>query len=233
VARTVRDRVSGDAWRAIVQVNQELARGTGVTGPRAIGALLDLLNRTILGLAAFSGMAVDSMSRGLGWRFLDAGRRIERAIHILSLLKATLTRPASPEGPVLEAILDVGDSSMTYRRRYLSTLQAAAVVDLLLTDETNPRSVLFQTEALEDHVEAFPQEAGAPRSPQQKLVLEAASMLRLADVSAICTPDEEGARPDLRILLERLSEIFPELSTSLSSVYLSHATASRQLAGWP
>jgi uncharacterized circularly permuted ATP-grasp superfamily protein/uncharacterized alpha-E superfamily protein len=230
VARTVRDRVSGDAWRTIAQVNQELFRGAGVTGPRALGVLLDLINRVVLALAAFGGVAMDSMSRGLAWRFLDAGRRIERAIHMVALLKATVARASVVEGPVLEALLEVADSSMTYRRRYLATLQAAPVVDLLLTDETNPRSVLFQTDTLGMHIEALPREPGA-RTPQQRLILEAAAQLRLADVSEICTTDEDGERPGLLVLLERLEQIFPELSSSLSSVYLSHATTARQLQG--
>jgi len=231
VARTVRDRVSGDTWRAIAQVNQELLRGTGVTGPRALAAHLDLINRVVLALAAFSGVAMDSMSRGLAWRFLDAGRRIERAIHMTSLLRATVVRARAPEGPVLEALLEVADSSMTYRRRYLATLEAASVVDLLLTDETNPRSVLFQADTLGAHLDALPREPGSPRSPQQRLILEAAGRLRLADVSAFCIVDETGERPRLSALLERLREVFPELSISLSSVYLSHATAARQLQG--
>jgi uncharacterized circularly permuted ATP-grasp superfamily protein/uncharacterized alpha-E superfamily protein len=231
VARTVRDRVSGDTWRAIAQVNQELLRGTGVTGPRALAAHLDLINRVVLALAAFSGVAMDSMSRGLAWRFLDAGRRIERAIHMTSLLTATLARARVPEGPVLEALLEVADSSMTYRRRYLATLQAGPVVDLLLTDETNPRSVLFQTDTLAAHLDALPREPGSPRSQQQRLILEAAGQLRLADVSEFCIADGGGERPRLAALLDRLGEIFPELSISLSSVYLSHATAARQLQG--
>jgi uncharacterized alpha-E superfamily protein len=174
---------------------------------------------------------MDSMSRGLAWRFLDAGRRIERAIHMTSLLTATVARARVPEGPVLEALLEVADSSMTYRRRYLATLQAGPVVDLLLTDETNPRSVLFQTDTLAAHLDALPREPGSPRSPQQRLILEAAGQLRLADVSEFCVADAGGERPRLAALLDRLGEVFPELSVSLSGVYLSHATAARQLQG--
>jgi len=233
LARTVRDRVSGDTWRAIAQVNQELYRGTGVTGPRALGALLDLINRVVLALAAFSGVAMDSMSRGLAWRFLDTGRRIERAIHMVSLLESMVAHASSPEGPVLEALLEVADSSMTYRRRYLATMQAAPVVDLVLTDETNPRSVLFQTDTLAAHLDALPRDPGAPRSAQQRLVLEATGQLRLADMTEICEAGEKGDRPRLLALLDRLAAIFPELSSSLSSVYLSHATAARQLQGSP
>ena len=81
------------------------------------------------------------MTRGPGWRFLDMGRRIERAVHALALLRSTLVEPAADEDPVFEALLEIADSSMTYRNRYLTNLQLPPLLDLLLTDETNPRSV--------------------------------------------------------------------------------------------
>jgi uncharacterized alpha-E superfamily protein len=236
VARTVRDRISGDTWRALVQVNQDVHERPRVQGPRELGELLSLLNHILLALAAFSGLGIDSMSRGLGWRFLDAGRRLERAIHITSLLRTTVASPiaaAAQEGPVLEAVLEVADSSMTYRRRYLATLQAAPVVDLLLADETNPRSVLYQVRALADHIEALPREPGRPRSQQQKGVLEALAEIQLADVTEICTPGADGERPRLRSLLERLGVLFPELSNSLWGIYLSHAAPARSSEGDP
>ncbi len=231
VARTVRDRISADTWRTLVQVNQDVHERPRVQGPRALGELLSLLNHILLALAAFSGLGIDSMSRGLGWRFLDAGRRLERAIHITSLLRTTVAAPTVQEGPALEAVLEVADSSMTYRRRYLATLQAAPVVDLLLADETNPRSVLYQVRALAEHIEALPREAGQPRSPQQKVLLEALAEIQLADVTEICTAGEDGERPRLRSLLERLGLLFPELSNSLWGIYLSHAAPARTSEG--
>jgi uncharacterized alpha-E superfamily protein len=224
VARTLRDRISGDMWRAVAQLNQDVHERRPEAGPRAMGENLNLVNQILLALAAFSGLGIDSMSRGLGWRFLDAGRRLERALHIVTLLRATLGAAGPQEGQVLEAILETADSSMTYRRRYLATLQAGPVVDLLLADETNPRSVLYQVRALGDHLDALPREAGAPRSPQQLLLYEATASIQLADINAICTPGEGGERPRLQALLERLAYLLSELSNSLSGAYLNHAS---------
>ena len=76
----------------------------------------------LVSLAAFGGLATESMTRGQGWRFLDMGRRLERSVHTLSLLRSTLATVATgSEGPLLEAVLEIADSSMTYRRRYLSS----------------------------------------------------------------------------------------------------------------
>jgi uncharacterized circularly permuted ATP-grasp superfamily protein/uncharacterized alpha-E superfamily protein len=224
VARTLRDRISGDMWRALVQLNHEVHERPADAGPRALGEILSLVNQILLALAAFSGLGIDSMSRGLGWRFLDAGRRLERALHIVTVLRSTLASASPQEGPILEALLEVADSSMTYRRRYLATLLAAPVVDLLLADETNPRSVLYQVRALGDHLDALPREPGAPRSPQQLILYEATASIQLADVNALCTPVEGGERPRLQALLDRLAFLLPELSNSLSGAYLNHAS---------
>ena len=85
------------------------------------------------------------MTREAAWRFLDMGRRLERALNTALVARAGAGRRArADEAPVLEALLDTADSAMTYRRRYRATLQVAPVVDLLAADEGNPRSILFQ-----------------------------------------------------------------------------------------
>jgi uncharacterized circularly permuted ATP-grasp superfamily protein/uncharacterized alpha-E superfamily protein len=231
VGRAARDRVSNDTFRTIARVDQEI-RDSALASTRAntLGALMRLLDRTITALAAFSGLAMDSMTRGQAWRFLDMGRRLERGVHVLSLVHGAFAVPCKQESALLEAMLEVADSSMTYRRRYLATLQVAPVVDLLLTDETNPRSVAFQIAALADHVDALPREPGMPTTPLQKLVITALAQLRLADITQVCEANEQRARPSLLEMLERLSKVLPELSNALSEAYLSHAAVSRQLS---
>jgi uncharacterized alpha-E superfamily protein len=148
----------------------------------------------------------------------------------VTLLRATTTHLLDQERPLLEAVLEIADSGMTYRRRYLATLQAAPVVDLLLADDTNPRSVLYQMRALDDHIRALPPLPGAGvRSPQLRLVLSAQNELELAEIERMCAPDEHGARPALDQLLRRLGTILPALSDSLSDTYLNHATVPRHL----
>jgi len=119
---------------------------------------------------------------------------------------------------------------MTYRRRYLAMLQAAPVVDLLLCDETNPRSVLYQARALTDHVRALPPLPGAAvRTPQLRLALTAQQELELAEIEQLCQLDADGARPTLDAMLRRLGTTLPALSDSLSDSYLNHATVPRHL----
>jgi uncharacterized alpha-E superfamily protein len=171
------------------------------------------------------------VTRGEGWRFLDMGRKLERSLHTINLLRGALATVHGQEGPLLEALLEVADSSMTYRRRYQESVQAAAVLDLLLADETNPRSLAFQLAALADDVEHLPRDANHPgRSPEQRLMLSSLTALRLADIDQLARVDAEGHRPELRELLGRLATALPALSDALTQTFLSHLQTSRHLA---
>ncbi len=125
--------------------------------------MLETLEDLVINLTAFSGLTGENMTRSLGWKFLDMGRRLERGAHTIRLLQSTLVTTETPEAPLLEALLEVAESSMTYRRRYRSALQTAPVLDLLLADETNPRSLAFQLAALASHVGNLPRDHTSPR----------------------------------------------------------------------
>ncbi len=234
VAGTARDRISTDMWRVLN--NMKLRPDNDWSDPpevtrRTLSDVLDLLNETLITLSAFCGLAMDSMTRGQAWRFLELGRRIERGLHLVSLLKGTLTQLTANEGPLLEAILEIADSAMTYRRRYLSSLQVAPVLDLLIADESNPRSIAFQWASLSDAVDNLPrdpQQIG--RSPEQRLVLAALTALRLCDIDRLAQASPQGVRPHLEELLNRLEADLPALSDTITRRFLSHLLPSRQLA---
>ena len=228
--RLVRDRISTDTWRVLAALDDEVHAREDSLGRDSLGTLHEVLNRVVVRLAAFSGLVMESMTRGQAWRFLDMGRRVERAMTLLMLVRGSLTEPCTREGPLLESVLDIADSVMTYRRRYLATLQVAPVVDLLLTDETNPRSVIYQMEALTGHIATLPNTLDGMRTPQQGIILSVLTDLKLADIDRLCTVGERGERPRLYALLRDLSTQIPVLSDSLSDRYLNHATVSRHLS---
>lgn len=120
---------------------------------------------------------------------------------------------------------------MTYRRRYLSSVQAAPVLDLLLADETNPRSLAFQLVALAGHVEHLPHDDSKPHSPtEQQVAMAALSDVRLANIGDLARATDEGLRPNLDELLKRLGQHIPLLSEKITQNYLTHVQASQQLA---
>jgi uncharacterized alpha-E superfamily protein len=174
---------------------------------------------------------MESMTRGHGWRFLDIGRRLERALQLLSLLRAAFATGAESESTLLEALLAVADSSITYRRRYLAGLQAAAVVDLLLVDAGNPRAVLFQVAALRDHLLCLPHDDTQARlRPEERLALACLTRLQLLDVIPACVATTTGKPPPIYDVLSEIAANLSTLSDALCDSYLTHAVMSRALA---
>jgi len=233
VAGTVRDLISLDMWRVLNGLSDfpyDLRETYGHEGPTPADVLA-LLNRTVISLAAFGGLAVESMTRSDGWRFLDMGRRIERSVHMIALLKGTMTPTHTHESPVLDALLEVADSSMTYRRRYLNMLRPEAVLDLLVFDESNPRSLATQLAMLEDDVSHLPRSTTkVGRAPESRLTLAALNAVRLAEVDDLAEV-RDGARPALHDLIIRVSGLITVLSDTITHDYLSHLQTSRHLAG--
>jgi uncharacterized alpha-E superfamily protein len=229
VAAMVRDRMSSDSWRILNRLTQEFQPPEH--HPWRLSDALELLNHTVITLAAFSGLGVENMTRGPGWHFLDMGRRLERAMHMATVLRSLLVATSEYEGAVLDTLLEIADSSITYRSRYLAALQLAPVLDLVLTDETNPRAVVYQLVALSEHVEHLPRDRSRPAlTPAQRLILGALNSLRLAEVATLCLGDAQGCRTHLETLLKRLQEDLPALSDTIMHHYLSHAEPSRHLA---
>lgn len=247
VLGSVRDRISTDMWRVLRDLGKPrrahalFAHGEADhhrhgappghgDGQHTLSEERDALDRTVLTLAAFGGLAMESVTRGDGWRFLDMGRKLERCMHILRLLRCTVLWTSPHEGPLLEALLEITDSSMTYRRRYQGNLQVAAVLDLLLADESNPRALAFQLAALADDVEHLPRDQRRPtRSAEQRLILATLTALRLVDVTELAQADGSGRRRELTELLSRLATDLPALSEAVTLTYLSHLQVSRHL----
>jgi uncharacterized alpha-E superfamily protein len=159
------------------------------------------------------------------------GRRIERAMHTASVLRHTLVEVNPQEAAVLEALVEIADSAIPYRSRYLTQLQCAPVVDLILTDDTNPRAVLYQLMALAEHVEHLPRDRSMPSlSPAQRLIMTMLTQVRLAEIEVLCQIARSGSRTRLDALLTTLLDGLPALSDNITYHYLSHAELTQHLA---
>ena len=154
----------------------------------------------------------------------------------LRVVGGLLTPPARDPIPRLEALLEIADSSMTYRHRYQTTLQLPPVLDLLLADDTNPRSVIYQSVALIEHAQRLTGqlEPGRERSrPAQtavgRLCEDLHSSIRLTDVEALCEVDAAGERRVLAEHLARWGAEFRQVSDQLTHDYLAHTVSTRQM----
>jgi uncharacterized circularly permuted ATP-grasp superfamily protein/uncharacterized alpha-E superfamily protein len=228
-ASVVRDRISVDAWRIIHRIDEEFRPPAG--RQTNLSDLLAMIDSLIIDLSSFSGLAMESMTRTHTWRFLDLGRRMERAMQTINLLKIAFSDPAQLQAPLLEAVLEIADSQMTYRSRYLSNMQLGAVLDLLLTDETNPRSVAFQLVNIAQHVDALPRDRTQPfYGKDQRIAMAALHSVRMLDVQALAEIHTLGASDQLQHVCQRLESRLPELSDAITHRYLIHAGPAHQLA---
>jgi uncharacterized alpha-E superfamily protein len=229
-AAQVRDRLSTDLLRIVSQMGS-IARASdrvawGYVSP---ADALAVLNSCILTLAALRGIEAGNITRGPGWHFLNIGRRIERSVEIVELLRSIVV-PIDPENwPSLEMLLEVADSSITYRSRYFTILQAAPVVDLLMNDEANPRSLAFQLKDLARHcggLSGMPSGSGWPVLKQRQMEAAAARLLH-ADVESLCEARTGTNRTRLDSLLGDLAMALPAFAEAISNTYFSHAQTER------
>ena len=151
-ATSLRERLSPDAWQVITEMVERLAQE--VEDDDGVVSAAEL---TLQELASFAGLAQENMNRAAGWRFLEMGRRAERAINTVRFARQFAYDEAGDED--LDILLTLVDCQITYRSRYLVGPLLAPVRDLVVLDPYNPRSVAFQVAALNDHIASLP----APR----------------------------------------------------------------------
>lgn len=226
-ASVVRDRISRDTWHVLSQLARQ-RDALSYAGTLSAGDAIEALDGLILLFGAFAGLQNENLSRTYGFRFTDMGRRLERARNTSTLLYSMVGVVHPDEASVLSELLETLDNGITYRRRYQDVMQAAPTLDLVLTDESNPRSIAFQLVALHDHVRALPHSAEEPlRTREERVALAALTNVRLADVEALCEVTAQAERPLLQAHLQELGRHLPALSDAITESYLVHAVPRR------
>jgi uncharacterized alpha-E superfamily protein len=153
---------------------------------------------------------------------------------LIALLRATvITRHEPPvEGQLLDAVLRATASLMTYRRGYPEQPQLEPVLGLLLFDDTNPRSLAFQLNEIQEALALLPREEGRVQlNDEARLLLEATSSLRLAELSTLLAVDASAnARVALDTLLARVATLLAQISDVLTRHYFVDVRGPQQLA---
>lgn len=229
LAASVRDRLSADMWHAINQMLGD-ARRRLASGFGDIDRLIAALDELIRFAATFAGLASENMTRGAGWRFLDIGRRIERGIYVgQGALGAFLLQPVAWE-PAMRLALELCDSTITYRSRYLAALQPAPVLDLVLADDSNPRSLAYQLRRLDDHLAALPKRPGELTVlPVSQIANDLSGVVRMFDRGDAIRQNEGVPLSMLRDLLEESAHGLRALSNAITRAYFTHVPAAQAL----
>jgi len=229
-AWSVRDRLSLDTWRTIhaLTANSDLPP---IDMPFEAAGARFYLDSLVRRAAALSGLSAENMTRGPNWLFMDLGRRLERAQHLAWLVRQTVAYPDARETEHMRILLEIADSAMTYRSRYLNAFQLVPFVDLLLLDENNPRSCAFQLAAIENHLRELPRITLAQRSDVPRTIAhEMRGAVANANPArlAFC---EAGGRPGLIELTDTVTTSAVELSDAIADAYFQHASRSRTGSG--
>ena len=233
VAMTVRDHWPTEIWRIIDAIRQDWADDEETPGPGNYRTQ-DRLDHLIMQLVAFSGLTAESMARESGWLLLDIGRRLERALGLISLLRATLVpgMDDATKRQLMETVLVICDSLNTYRRRYHSYMHLPTVLELILMDPHHPRSLAYQLNCLQQHVAELPRTQVSHRlGDDERAVLEAFTALRLADAVELSRIGEgDGYCKGLEELLSAQTESLWQLSEVITGTYFSHSQPPQQLS---
>jgi uncharacterized circularly permuted ATP-grasp superfamily protein/uncharacterized alpha-E superfamily protein len=223
-AHAVRDQLSLDTWLVVSSLRRDLL-DRPTLGRATLGHVLS-------SLLALSGLGAESMVRDPGWKLMDAGRRIERALQLATLLSATVTveRDASTDSLLLESILTAAESIITYRRRYRSRAQLEMVLELLLLDADNPRSLVYQLDRLKEDLEEMPgADHGSRLSPPEVHLLETSTAVRVIDTLELARAGPEGSRPELDALLVRVVDGLRATAEAIRAANFTHLLPQRRI----
>ena len=228
VAGSVRGKLSQANWQALLELQRE---AQGLSSEQAdFGELLDFLDRLLLSLAALSGFALDDMTRDDGWRFLMIGRCIERLQFLCDSLANFLTSSAAQDQSALEWLLELGNSSITYRTRYLASAQLIPVLDLLLLDEQNPHAVLFQVRTLLRSLARLGERFELPSERRLKHLEGQLARFSLASLEnpLFGAVSVQEVLDGLSGLLESISQASADISDRLGLRFFVHVDASQR-----
>lgn len=185
VGLSLRERFARDFWRIVQRAPPRI-------DPDRPQSMLNAATGLVEHFSALSGFIAENMVRGDAWRFLDIGHRLERALSICRIIRQLSL--AGDQVDALGVLLDLCDSQIVYRSRYLTGPMRDPVFDLVLLDEDNPRSLVFQVQAINDHIRALPAltednvperqllDARAILAPLQSLTADAITDRHLQDI---------------------------------------------------
>ncbi|MDS4056774.1 circularly permuted type 2 ATP-grasp protein [Accumulibacter sp.] len=224
VATQVRERFSLDNWHAINRLQHQLqcyAQAAGDAQQVELSDALAFLDQVLLAASSLAGFAMDNMTRDDGWRFLIIGRRLERLAFLAASLGQYLRLPAASAAANLEWLLELTDSIITYRSRYMARAQILPALDLIVFDDANPHSVAFQIDVLARDLDKLAHLLGGPADPA---LHSARQRLQAFDVGRFEADDarEADAARDLAALLADLALAAAALSDRLTMRYFSH-----------
>ncbi|TGK31147.1 carboxylate--amine ligase [Leptospira gomenensis] len=224
-SKSVRDRLSEDSRYVLSMLETDESERIG-----SYDEILEYLILLITRLASLSGLGIESMSREAGWYFMNIGKRIERASYTIRLVTSVLNLSTLYNKSMFESLLNINDIKITYRRRYRYRIEADSVLDILLFDETNPRSLVYQLRKLGEYVSYLPHSEKEEPSAEERIVSEIRNRFAQEDAKRLF----EYVNPALSVnrWLNDINYQIASLSDSISSRYFRYLEEQIQLGDY-
>ena len=229
-ASALRERLSQEHWNVIVRAEEELlARCAEATRSGDFSALeaMRLLEATSTATAAMTGEQTDRMTRDDGWRLLSIGRHVERLSFLSSALARALSSGAVATTGGFETVLSLFDSSITFHSQYQQGRELPALLDLLVLDRDNPRSLGWVAHTLAGRLAKLAGEAKVQETPLAREVPQPARW----SLEEICTPDADGNHTALLGRLEACVQSAYEISDAIGAIYFTHSRDAKTSVG--
>jgi uncharacterized alpha-E superfamily protein len=230
-AGSVREFLSTSTWRVVGTLDAGRQVLTADAAKADLFLVAESLHDVVLSLMALAGLSGESVVRGPGWRFLDLGRRVERALQLLGQVEAMVVPDLPPAAvdPVYETLLTACESLVAYRRRYRSDVELDALCDLLLGDDTNPRALAFQLDRITEDLVFL---------PDRRELLQQRELADAAYRTVLGSAWLDGGRPVaglahpglLQLVLDARGSLLA-LVDSLVSTWFTHAGPVRVVGG--
>lgn len=219
-------RIVNDIRDALDNMDSDLKYGLSSAPEEALDPLVTIL-------LALSGLTQESMMRGFGWHFMEMGRRLERALQTISLLRSLLVPVVSDrdEEVLLEAVLLSVEGLISYRRRYNGQMEVANGLELLLHEPVNPRSLVYQLDRINQHMDEMPPIKGQRGlSTINRLLLEATTSLKLSQATELAGVDADSSlRAELDQLMARLQHLLGDTAIAIADRFFDHSEGPQPL----
>lgn len=227
----LRDRWSVDTWRVMRNMEEEWSKA--MKSNLSHFRVLHVLDTFITSMVAFIGLNRESISRDQGWTLLDTGRKIEQSMLLLNLIRATLVNKYDEQETyhLQEAVLKSNENLVSYRYKYRVHIQLPLVLELLLLDPNNPRSLIYQLDRLKAYLSSLPKDPLSKTMPEhERLILEAHGLLKLVDKDELAMPNkQETAYANLDDFLSKMYALLSAITDAVSKKYFKHAQQQKQL----
>jgi len=217
-------RVINDIRDTLDNLESDLSGGVGSAPEEALDPL-------VTALMALAGLAQESMVRGIGWQFMEMGRRIERAAQTVCIMEHLLlpVLPENEQTTLMESLLLSVEALISYRRRYRTRMSVSRTLELVMMDTSNPRSLLFQFDQLKNQIATLQRpRTSIELSAEERTVLSGETAIRLSLINELSSI-EDNKRPHMRALLRNLKQVLSILSNDISDKYFDHRVGPQQL----